>query len=416
MTIAIIGAGAAGCFAAARLGEEIRRSDCSEAVEIHLYESGTRPLAKVRITGGGRCNLTNSFRSVRSVEAVYPRGARLMKRLLKQFSHTDAMAWFEGAGVPLVVQPDECVFPASQTSEDIIAALWRGMQAAGAQVHTGHRAQRIAPRAEGGYTLDFTNGQTAEADRVIVTTGGSPRPSGLGFLAPLALTTLPPVPSLFSLTLADHPLSALAGHVVQDVAVRIPGTKLAASGTLLITHQGLSGPAMLRLSSYAARFLHEANYRAPLAINWWGAHNEEEILADLRQLTDSQPQKLLSNIVPPHLTARLWATLLERCGVQPDTRAKDLHAKTLQRLAAQLSNQTFTIAGRNPHKEEFVTCGGIALAEVHPQTLECKKHPRLYFAGEVLDVDAVTGGFNLQAAWSMADAVARAIAQQLAGA
>ena len=383
---------------------------------MHLYESGTRPLAKVRITGGGRCNLTNSFRSVRSVEAVYPRGTRLMKRLLKQFSHTDAMAWFEGAGVPLVVQPDECVFPASQTSEDIIAALWRGMQAAGAQVHTGHRAQRIAPRAEGGYTLDFTNGQTAEADIAIVTTGGSPRPSGLGFLAPLALTTIPPVPSLFSLTLEGHPLSALAGHVVQDVAVRIPGTKLAASGTLLITHQGLSGPAILRLSSYAARFLHEANYRAPLAINWWGAHNEEEILAHLRQLTDSQPQKLLSNIVPPHLTARLWATLLERCGVQPDTRAKDLHAKTLQRLAAQLSNQTFTIAGRNPHKEEFVTCGGIALAEVHPQTLECKKHPHLYFAGEVLDVDAVTGGFNLQAAWSMADAVARAIAQQLAGA
>ena len=394
----------------------MRRSGRPEAAEIHVYESGTRPLAKVRITGGGRCNLTNSFRAVRSVEAVYPRGARLMKRLLKQFSHRDAMAWFEAAGVPLVVQADECVFPASQTSEDIIAALWRGMQAAGAQLRTGHRAQSIAPRAEGGYTLTFANGQTAEADMVIVTTGGSPRPSGLGFLAPLSLTTLPPVPSLFSLTLEGHPFSALSGHVVQDVAVRIPGTKLAAQGTLLITHQGLSGPAILRLSSYAARYLHEVDYRAPLAINWWGAHNEEEILSCLRQLTEAQPNKQLTNIVPSHLTARLWATLLRCCGVQPDTRAKDLHAKTLQRLAAQLSNHTFTIAGRNPHKEEFVTCGGIALAEVNPHTLECKKHPRLYFAGEVLDVDAVTGGFNLQAAWSMADAVARAIAQQLAGA
>lgn len=416
MKIAIIGAGAAGCFAAARLGEEMRRSGRPEAAEIHVYESGTRPLAKVRITGGGRCNLTNSFRAVRSVEAVYPRGARLMKRLLKQFSHRDAMAWFEAAGVPLVVQADECVFPASQTSEDIIAALLRGMQVAGARLHTGHRVQRIEPPAEGGYFLAFTNGQTAQADIVIVTTGGSPRPSGLGFLSPLELEMLPPVPSLFSLTLEGHPLSALAGHVVQDVAVRIPGTKLAAQGTLLITHQGLSGPAILRLSSYAARYLHEVDYRAPLAINWWGAHNEEEILSCLRQLTEAQPNKQLTNIVPSHLTARLWATLLRCCGVQPDTRAKDLHAKTLQRLAAQLSNHTFTIAGRNPHKEEFVTCGGIALAEVNPHTLECKKHPRLYFAGEVLDVDAVTGGFNLQAAWSMADAVARAIAQQLAGA
>ena len=411
MKIAIIGAGAAGCFAAARLGEKIRRSGNPEAAEIHVYESGTRPLAKVRITGGGRCNLTNSFRTVKSAEAVYPRGARLMKRLLKQFSHADTMAWFEGAGVPLVVQADECVFPASQTSEDIITALLRSMQAAGVRLHTGYRAKRIEQMADGGYRIAFTNDQTAKADVVIVTTGGSPRQSGLDFLEPLNLETLPPVPSLFSLTLEGHPLGALSGHVVQDVAVRIPGTKLAAQGTLLITHQGLSGPAILRLSSYAARFLHTAGYRAPLAINWWGPHNETEILACLRQLTAAQYNKQLTNIVPSHLTARLWATLLERCGVQADTRAKDLHAKTLQRLAAQLSNHTFTIAGRNPHKEEFVTCGGIALAEVNPNTLECKKHPRLYFAGEVLDVDAVTGGFNLQAAWSMADAVARAVAQ-----
>lgn len=406
MTIAIIGAGAAGCFAA------IRAARLLPHAEICIYERMQRPLAKVAITGGGRCNLTNSFEEVRSTEAVYPRGARLMKRLFRVFDHHDAIRWFEAEGVPLVIQEDQCIFPQSQRAQDIVQTLLRLLRSHRVRLSLGQQLTSIRP-AERGYELDFSGQlQPVTADAVAVCTGGSPRSGGLSFLQPLGVPTVAPVPSLFSFTLDQHPLAALSGIVVPDVTLRLTGTKFRAPGTLLITHWGISGPAVLRLSSYAARHLNALEYRAELSVNWLGSLTEEETVAELQRLAELYPQRQLGSAWPAGLHRRLWHHLLQYAGKQPEQKWAALGAKELRRLATRLTNHLLTINGRNPHKEEFVTCGGVDLSAIHLSTLECRTHKGLYFAGEVLDVDAVTGGFNLQAAWTMGYVVAESLYAQ----
>lgn len=395
MTISIIGAGAAGCFAAIEAARRMPQAD------ICVYESLNRPLAKVAITGGGRCNLTNSFQEVRSLETVYPRGARLMKRLFHTFDHRDTMRWFEAEGVPLTVQDDQCVFPRSQDAQDIVGTLLRLMQRHGIAIKTSSRAESIEPQEGGGYKISFAGGGCVSSDAVIVTTGGSPRADGAAFLNPLQLKTVPPVPSLFSFSLEAHPLKSLMGIVVANVTARLAGTKFKTDGPLLITHWGVSGPAILKLSSHVARHLAECSYRATLALNWLGDVNEAEALDLLKGIMEENPQKQLASAFPRQLGKRLWLYLLESLRLAAEQKWANLGAKDLRRLAAGCTNHLLPIAGRNRHKEEFVTCGGVALSEINPSTLECRRHPRLFFAGEVLDVDAVTGGFNLQAAWTM---------------
>lgn len=395
MTISIIGAGAAGCFAAIEAARRMPQAD------ICVYESLNRPLAKVAITGGGRCNLTNSFQEVRSLETVYPRGARLMKRLFHTFDHRDTMRWFEAEGVPLTVQDDQCVFPRSQDAQDIVGTLLRLMQRHGIAIKTSSRAESIEPREGGGYKISFAGGGCVSSDAVIVTTGGSPRADGAAFLNPLQLKTVPPVPSLFSFSLEAHPLKSLMGIVVANVTARLAGTKFKTDGPLLITHWGVSGPAILKLSSHAARHLAECSYRAALALNWLGDMNEAEALDLLKGIKEENPQKQLTSAFPRQLGKRLWLYLLESLRLPAEQKWASVGTKDLRRLAANCTNHLLPIAGRNRHKEEFVTCGGVALSEINPSTLECRRHPRLFFAGEVLDVDAVTGGFNLQAAWTM---------------
>ena len=395
MTISIIGAGAAGCFAAIESARRMPQAD------ICVYESLNRPLAKVAITGGGRCNLTNSFQEVRSLETVYPRGARLMKRLFHTLDHRDTMRWFEAEGVPLTVQDDQCVFPRSQDAQDIVGTLLRLMKRHGVAIKTSSRAESIEPQEGGGYKISFTGGGCVSSDAVIVTTGGSPRAGGAAFLNPLQLKTVPPVPSLFSFSLEAHPLKSLMGIVVANVTARLAGTKFKTDGPLLITHWGVSGPAILKLSSHAARHLAECSYRATLALNWLGDVNEAEALDLLKGIKEENPQKQLATAFPRQLGKRLWLYLLESLHLSAEQKWANVGAKDLRRLAANCTNHQLTIAGRNRHKEEFVTCGGVALSEINPSTLECRRHPGLFFAGEVLDVDAVTGGFNLQAAWTM---------------
>ena len=395
MTISIIGAGAAGCFAAIEAARRMPQAD------ICVYESLNRPLAKVAITGGGRCNLTNSFQEVRSLETVYPRGARLMKRLFHTFDHRDTMRWFEAEGVPLTVQDDQCVFPRSQDAQDIVGTLLRLMKRHGIAIKTSSRAESIEPQEGGGYKISFANGGCVSSDAVIVTTGGSPRADGAAFLNPLLLKTVPPVPSLFSFALEAHPLKSLMGIVVANVTARLAGTKFKTDGPLLITHWGVSGPAILKLSSHAARHLAECSYRATLALNWLGDMNEAEALDLLKGIKEENPQKQLASAFPRQLGKRLWLYLLEGLRLPAEQKWASVGTKDLRRLAAGCTNHLLPIAGRNRHKEEFVTCGGVALSEINPSTLECRRHPRLFFAGEVLDVDAVTGGFNLQAAWTM---------------
>ena len=401
--VAIVGAGAAGCFAAIETGRRLPEAD------IHVFERMKKPLAKVALTGGGRCNLTNSFAGVRSLEAVYPRGHRLMKRLLREFGHEETMAWFEREGVELVTQTDECVFPASQRADEIVQTLLAAMRRGGVKLHCGQGVKEICP-ADGGYRLAFEDRPTEWFDTVVVTTGGSPRKAGLSFLQPLHLEIVEPVPSLFSVTVEDKGLRALSGTVVENASVRLTGTKLKAQGALLITHLGLSGPAMLKLSAYAARLLHERNYQAEIAINWLGDMNEEEAWTLVNDLARQNGMKQVGNVWPTVLNRRLWQFLLQCLDLSAEMRWTGMQQKTLRRMAAQLTNHVFLISGRNPYKEEFVTCGGVALTELYPATLECKRHRGLYFAGEVTDADAITGGFNLQAAWTMGYVAAKSCA------
>ena len=403
--IAIIGAGAAGCFCAA----ELRRLRADLRVDV--YESGPKPLAKVAITGGGRCNLTNSFEGIRNLAEAYPRGDRLMKRLLHVFSQEDTWRWFESAGVPLVLQDDHCVFPQSQDAMDIVRALLRRMD--GANLRLKAPVHRIQTPDQVGGDEDVMPGLTGHLlvdgepyDAVVVTTGGAPK--GLPLLDGLDLEWVPTVPSLFTFTIQDEGLRSLMG-LVADASVSIPGTAFKADGPLLITDWGLSGPAVLKLSSYAARYLHEAGYKAPLTVNWL-ALNEVETRNLLQETAAGNPRKQVSNTPPAGLQARLWNHLILKAELRPDIRWAELGAKGLNRLVATMSQDTYEIAGKTKFREEFVTCGGVALSNLDPNTLESKRHPGLYFAGEVLDIDAITGGFNLQAAWTTGAVVARSIA------
>ncbi|MBQ7572534.1 MAG: aminoacetone oxidase family FAD-binding enzyme [Bacteroidaceae bacterium] len=398
MKIAIIGAGAAGCFCAVNLKR------MHPAADVSVIERSSRPLAKVAITGGGRCNLTNSFRDVGDLRDVYPRGARLMQRLFRQFSPNDTMHWWEEAGVPLTVQDDQCVFPCSQSAMQVVNTLLQAMRTLGVRIRTEAKVTRIQP-TDCGFDVTFNN-ETERFDKVVVTTGGSPRSAGLDFLPELKIE--PPVPSLFALNINDEPLHELTGIVVTDTPVSIAGTKFRAQGELLITHFGLSGPAMLRLSSHAARHLAEQAYRVTLCINWMQGRTEDEVRGLLRSYGQSRRQ--VTNLRPEHLTARHWSMLLARAGVPESRRWDTLPAKELNRLTAVLTADTYATAGRRTYKTEFVTCGGVSLSEIDANTLECKRYPGLYLAGEVLDVDAVTGGFNLQAAWTMGYVVGCAVA------
>ena len=390
MRTAIIGGGAAGFFLAVNLKEM-----CPE-MEVTIFEKSKRVLAKVEISGGGRCNCTNSFAEVRDLQDVYPRGHRLMKRLMKGFSQEDAYNWFERHGVRLTTQEDQCVFPMSQDSHTIINCFL-------AEARKHHIEIRTETKID---SLE----QLSDYDFIAVTTGGSPKGEGLRWLGDLGHEIAAPVPSLFTFQIADEALHALMGTVVEDVVTMMPGTKLRAEGPLLITHWGMSGPAILKLSSYGARLLAEQQYQAPLAVNWTN-RRDTEVLSLLDELMIRNPQKQLKTIAPCGLPSRLWVYLVEKClGERSNGRWGSLNKKELNRLANLLSGgDSYQIAGRAAFKDEFVTCGGIALSAVNPSTLESRCVPHLFFAGEVLDIDGITGGFNFQAAWTTAYTVARAI-------
>ena len=410
--VAIIGAGAAGCFCAAQL-----RSMAPE-MAVTVFEAGSKPLAKVAITGGGRCNLTNDFQGIRSLSEAYPRGERIMKRALKAFSNDDTIRWFSNNGVPCVLQPDHCWFPQSQDAMDVVRCLLRAMK--GADIRLNTKITSIRPTAEGIYfSQGFAKNQIPSAianptrgynvngehfDAVVVTTGGAQR---FPFLEGLGLEMVEPVPSLFTFNIQDAGLKALMGLVV-EAQIGLQGTSYKAEGALLITDWGLSGPATLKLSSYAARELAEKGYKGTVGINWLDA-NENEVRGRLQETSARNPQKQLSNT--PLLQQRLWEHLIGRAGLRPDIRWAELGSKGLNRLTAVLTNDCYPLTGRSKFREEFVTAGGVGLSNVDLNTLECKKHPGLFFAGEVLDIDAITGGFNLQAAWSTAYLCAKDLAK-----
>ena len=392
MRTAIIGGGAAGFFLAINLKKMVPEMD------VTIFERSHRVLAKVEISGGGRCNCTNSFAEVRDLSEVYPRGHRLMKRLFNVFDYRKAYEWFEQQGVLLVTQEDQCVFPKAQDSHVIINCFLSLARQYQIQIVTGRKIQHLE--------------EVQDYDYVAVTTGGSPKGEGLKWLSDMGHEIVSPVPSLFTVQIQDSSLTALMGTVVEHVSVMIPSTKFRANGPLLITHWGMSGPAILKLSSYAARYLAEQRYRMPLSVNWV-EKTDAEIQAMLYESTARFSAKQLSTLNPFGLPQRLWEYLLMKTLGGRTMRWGELSKKDVNRLVNVLTNDTYQTAGRAPFKDEFVTCGGVSLKSINPSTLESRHVPNLYFAGEVLDIDGITGGFNFQAAWTTAYTVACSITMKV---
>lgn len=388
LSIAIIGAGAAGCFCAINLKRMMPEAD------IHIFESKGRALAKVAVTGGGRCNLTNTFRQVGNLQDVYPRGEQLMRRALSVFSAEDTCAWFEKEGVRLIAQEDECIFPQSQDAMQIVNTLLYNIKKHNIQLHLNKKVTELLLNKWG---------------RIVVTAGGHATLVGFGMLDGLDIPIERPVPSLFTFSVQGDWNQLLMGTVVEDVQAFLPGTKFRSQGALLLTHWGMSGPAILRLSSYAARYLAEHNYQSALGINWMGRMAEEEVKNMLQNMMRQHAQKLITNVYPPQFSSKLWNLLLTRMGIPLTQRWGALNTRHLNKMLSLLTADNYQITGKYPFKEEFVTCGGVSLKAININTLQSKQYPNLYFAGEVLDVDAVTGGFNLQAAWSMGYVVAKHI-------
>ena len=375
-----------------------RRTNLSSKVTI--FERAQKVLAKVEITGGGRCNVTNSFAAITDMKQAYPRGYMLMKRLMKTFSHEDTFKWFEKHGVPLVTQEDECVFPKAQDSHAIIDCLVRQANELGVTICCRHRLVDIHKMEDGRLKLEFDNSTQRIFYRTIITTGGSPNRRSLHYLERLGHKIEAPIPSLFTFNIKDRTFCDLMGTVVDPVVMAIPGTKLRAQGALLVTHWGVSGPAALKLSSYAARLLAENDYKAPLAISWTDELTRQELEENLLKLQTANPRKQVANLHPFGLPSRLWLYILSKLGIDAVKPWAEIGRKTLNRMIETLVNDQYTIAGKGAFREEFVTCGGVSLSSVNSKTLESKVCPNLFFAGEVLDIDAITGGFNLQAAWT----------------
>jgi len=394
--IIIIGGGAAGMFAAAV---------CAEAapdLKILILEKGPRPLAKVRISGGKRCNLTHTCPDIRTFIQNYPRGGRELIGPFHRFGPVETMEWFEAHGVPLEPLADGCVFPRSDTSEDIINALLYTVGRGNIEIRTHAEVSRIG-KNESGFELEFADGSQAACSKLLAATGGGIFIEGLGH------TVEPCVPSLFTFNTSDKEFTALAGIVVEQVCVS--ASRLKENGALLITHSGVSGPAVLRLSSFGARILAEKKYSFEMKINWLPAQSEEQIFQTLERFRAASPNKRVGTWSPVGLSSRLWKLLVARAGVDGTREWGTCPLKSLRRIAARVSSFPLPVTGKNRHRDEFVTCGGIRRNEVDFRTMESRLCPGLYFAGEVLDIDGVTGGFNLQAAWTTGCVAARSLLQ-----
>ncbi len=390
----IIGAGAAGFFLAIRL------KALQPSARVVILERTQHTLAKVRVSGGGRCNCTNTFEGVTDLANVYPRGHRLLRKLFHNFSPADAFQWFESHGVKLAIMPDNCVFPASQNSESIIDCLSLQARRLGVEVITNQK------------DIDLDD-LLSRGDVVAVCTGGAPKRDMYDWLNLPDDQIVPPVPSLFTFSIKDANLNALMGTVADNATLSLAGTPFKANGPLLITHWGVSGPATLRLSSYAARHLADTSYRATLLVNWMSM-SEDDARAQLSTLAKRNAQKFITNAHPEALSSRLWQYLASRSLPDADSRRwADLGKKEFNKLVATLTTDPYAIAGRAPFKDEFVTAGGVALAAVNSKSLESKTRPNLFFAGEVLDIDGVTGGFNFQAAWTTAWTAANAMSLKM---
>ena len=391
----MIGGGAAGFMAAITAAEQgVKR--------VLVLEATPELLSKVRISGGGRCNVTHACWEPAELVGHYPRGQRALKGVFSRFAAGDAIAWFADRGLVLIEEADGRMFPEQNRSEAVIQCLKRAALKAGVKVQTRAMVQRLSVQSEGGFLVDGRGlDQPLSAQKVMLATGG--HPSGRKMAENLGHQLVPPVPSLFSLSLEASALTACSGIAVDDVGLelKLNNQRFRHVGRVLITHRGLSGPATLRLSAFAARALHGSRYRGELRVDWSAGLGRSGVEQRLKQWRQEQARRTLAAAKPfDHFPRRLWQAFLMLAGADGERRWAELPVKSERRLVEILCAQPLSIQGRGPFGEEFVTAGGVDLGEVNLATMESRRCPGLYLAGELLDVDGVTGGFNFQACWS----------------
>ena len=342
--------------------------------------------------------MTNGSASMTEVAKAYPRGSKLLKKALRVFNTTDTQTWYEKRGVELKTEADGRVFPVSNSSQSIIDCLMREIDLSDVQLKLKHPIDAINVVDDRPFLK--IQDATVGYDKIIIATGGHPKLSGFDWLQKLQLDIVPPVPSLFTFNMPNISITQLMGVVAESTIVSIQGLKKKVSGPLLITHWGMSGPAVLKLSAFAARDLAEREYRCQLQVNWVGESRHDLVFEELQGLLAASPKKKLSSIKPYRLPTRLWSYLLEKTDLSLTKPCQEVGKKGLNKLTSILSNDVYEVRGKTTFKEEFVTCGGVSLSSIYHDTLQSKSHPAIYFAGEVLDIDGITGGYNFQAAWS----------------
>lgn len=390
--IAIIGAGAAGCFAAANI-------PFHDGVQVTVFEKTGKVMQKVKVSGGGRCNTTHALFDVPELVTRYPRGKQLLKKSLYRFSPEKTIDWFARRGVKLKAEADGRMFPITDDSQTIIDCVWQQMMQNKVQVKY-HKSIDNISKAGDHIQLHFNDDTTFLADKVLIACGGFPKQDQYKWITATGHTIQVPVPSLFTFNIPKHPITELMGVAVPDATVRITGTKISEHGPLLITHWGMSGPAVLRTSAWAARELSERNYEFNIQINWLLDVTEEELKEQLLDIRREQGKQSVGNKNPFNLPKRLWEYQLQHAGINEDTKWGELPAAAQNKMINFLVRDAYDVKGKTTFKEEFVTCGGVKLSEINPQTMESRVMKGLYFAGEILDVDGITGGFNFQHAWS----------------
>ncbi|MCC5913202.1 MAG: NAD(P)/FAD-dependent oxidoreductase [Balneolaceae bacterium] len=403
-SLVVIGGGAAGFFTA------INAARLNPSLKVTILEKSREVLSKVRVSGGGRCNVTHNCFDPEELSTHYPRGSKSLRWSFEQFQAADTVEWFENRGVKLKAEEDGRMFPVTDSSDTIISCLMDETKKHNVKVRTKTKVNRIEPLEGGGFLLDIHKESPMKAGTVMVATGGFNRLKAYDWMKNLGHTINAPVPSLFTFNFREKILKDLAGISVEKAEVTIPETGASQAGPLLITHWGLSGPAVLKLSAWSARDLHDLEYRFTAKVNWLYPMIEEEVRTALVELRDRNARKLVVKQDQFPFPSRLWERFTELAGITSGKRWADLSNRELHDLTQQLVHANYDIQGKTTYKEEFVTCGGVSLKEVNPDTLESKKIPGLYFVGEILDIDGVTGGFNFQAAWTNGWLAANAIA------
>ncbi|WP_370589121.1 NAD(P)/FAD-dependent oxidoreductase [Tychonema sp. LEGE 06208] len=409
LKITVIGGGAAGFFSAITCAKTYPQA------RVTLLEAGRQVLAKVRISGGGRCNVTHACFDPGVLVQNYPRGGKALRGAFTRFQPRDTVDWFASHGVKLKTEEDGRMFPITDDSGTIVNCLIRAAEDAGVKIRTGDAVVSVhkltgnnaegeqggtAPTDETRFEIELKSGEKLQCDRILLATGSNP--SGFKWAKELGNTVELPVPSLFTFNISDSRIKDLAGISVPNAKVKLPGAKLEQSGPLLITHWGLSGPAVLKLSAWGARFLHDRHYKTSVLVNWLPQYNAEVLRQQLLAVKSQLSHRSIASSCPFPIPRRLWERLTSSIGIDEQKRWADLSNKILDRLLLELIQGEYQIAGKGAFKEEFVTCGGVNLKEVDFKTMESRRCRGLFFAGEILDIDGVTGGFNFQSAWTTA--------------